>query len=74
MTKRNIRVNAVSPGLIETSMVNEIPGLEQMIQRIPMQRMGQPEEVAGAVSFLLSKDATYITGQTITVNGGIFPA
>lgn len=74
LAKRNVRVNAVSPGLIETTMVSEIPGLEQMIQRIPMQRMGQPEEVAGAVSFLLSKDATYITGQTISVNGGIFPA
>ena len=74
LAKRNVRVNAVAPGLIETSMVGEIPGLEQMIQRIPMQRMGQPEEVAGAVSFLLSKDATYITGQTISVNGGVFPA
>lgn len=74
IAKRNVRVNAVSPGLIETSMVSEIQGLEQMVQRIPMQRMGQPEEVAGVVSFLLSKDATYITGHTISVNGGLFPS
>ena len=74
LAKRNIRVNAVSPGLIETSMVEEIPQIDEMIKRIPMQRMGQPSEVAGAVSFLMSSDSTYITGQTISVNGGIFPA
>lgn len=74
LAKRNIRVNAVSPGLIETDMVSEIPSLENMVKQIPLQRMGQPEEVAGAVSFLLSKDSTYITGQTISVNGGLFPA
>ena len=74
LAKRNIRVNAVSPGLIETSMVEEIPQIDDMIKRIPMQRMGQPEEVAGAVAFLMSKDSTYITGQTLSVNGGLFPA
>ncbi len=74
LAKRNIRVNAVSPGLIETGMVEEIPNVEAMIERIPMQRMGQPEEVAGAVSFLMSPDSTYVTGQTISVNGGLFPA
>ncbi|MEM7645966.1 MAG: 3-oxoacyl-ACP reductase FabG [Pseudomonadota bacterium] len=73
LARRNIRVNAVSPGLIETSMVNETPGLEEMIQRIPMRRMGQPHEVAGAVSFLMSEDASYMTGQTVSVNGGLFP-
>ncbi len=74
LAKRNIRVNAVSPGLVETAMVEEIPHIEEMIKRIPMQRMGQPQEVAGAVSFLMSEDSTYITGQTISVNGGLFPA
>ncbi len=74
LAKRNIRVNAVSPGLIETDMVTDIPGLENMVKQIPLQRMGQPEEVAGAVSFLFSEDSTYITGQTISVNGGLFPA
>lgn len=71
---RNIRVNAVSPGLIETEMVNSIPQIEQMIARIPMRRMGTPDEVAGAVSFLCSKDASYITGHTISINGGLFPS
>lgn len=73
LAKRNIRVNAVSPGLIETGMVEEIPNIDQMIQRIPMQRMGQPQEVAGAVSFLMSENSTYVTGQTLSVNGGLFP-
>ena len=71
---RNIRVNAVSPGLIETDMVANIPQIEQMVARIPMKRMGTPDEVAGAVSFLCSKDATYITGHTISINGGLFPS
>jgi 3-oxoacyl-[acyl-carrier protein] reductase len=71
---RNIRVNAVSPGLIETGMIATIPQIEQMIARIPMKRMGTPDEVAGAVSFLCSKDATYITGHTISINGGLFPS
>ncbi len=74
LAKRNIRVNAVSPGLIETGMIEDIPNIDQMIQRIPLQRMGQPEEVAGAVSFLMSADSTYVTGQTLSVNGGLFPA
>ena len=74
LAKRNIRVNAVSPGLIETEMVNEVPNLEDMVSRIPLGRMGQGSEVAGAVSFLMSDDSTYITGQTISVNGGLFPA
>ncbi len=74
LAKRNIRVNAVSPGLIETAMVEDIPNIETMIQRIPMQRMGQPDEVAGAVAFLMSPDSTYVTGQTLSVNGGLFPA
>jgi 3-oxoacyl-[acyl-carrier protein] reductase len=71
---RGIRVNAVSPGLIETEMTENIPFLEDLKKRIPLGRIGTPEEVAGPVSFLCSKDATYITGQTISVNGGIFPA
>ena len=74
LAKRKIRVNAVSPGLIETAMVEDIPGVEEMVKKIPMQRMGQPSEVAGAVSFLMSEDSTYVTGQTLSVNGGLFPA
>jgi 3-oxoacyl-[acyl-carrier protein] reductase len=71
---RGIRVNAVSPGLIETDMIAEIPHIEKLISRIPLGRVGKVEEVSGVVSFLCSPDATYITGQTISVNGGLFPA
>jgi 3-oxoacyl-[acyl-carrier protein] reductase len=73
---RNIRVNAVSPGLIDTDMIREIPAeiLEPRKKMIPLGRFGKPEEVAGTVSFLCSEDAGYITGATISVNGGLFPA
>lgn len=70
---RNIRVNAVAPGLIETPMIADLPNPEEIIKRIPLRRMGSSEDVAGAVSFLCSKDATYITGHTLSVNGGLFP-
>jgi 3-oxoacyl-[acyl-carrier protein] reductase len=71
---RGVRINAVAPGLIETEMIQDIPMLEEMKKRIPLGRFGKPEEVAGVVSFLCSADAGYITGATISVNGGIFPA
>lgn len=70
---RGIRVNAVAPGLIETEMLDTIPQLEEFKKRIPLGRLGQPDEVSGVVSFLCSKDAGYITGTTISVNGGLFP-
>ncbi|MFH1131305.1 MAG: 3-oxoacyl-ACP reductase FabG [Pseudomonadota bacterium] len=65
-----IRVNVVAPGLIETDMIKGIP-LDDLKQKIPMARVGQPEEVARVVRFLCSNDASYITGQVITVNGGM---
>lgn len=71
---RGIRVNAVAPGLIETEMIKGIPQIEEYKKRIPMNRFGTPNEVAGAVSFLCSDDSTYITGHTISVNGGLFPS
>jgi 3-oxoacyl-[acyl-carrier protein] reductase len=73
---RNVRVNAVAPGLIETDMIHAMPAemLEHMKKRIPLGRVGSADEVAGTVSFLCSKDAGYITGATISVNGGLFPA
>jgi 3-oxoacyl-[acyl-carrier protein] reductase len=71
---RNIRVNAVSPGLVETEMIQNIPFLDEIKKRIPLGRVGKPEEVAGAVSFLCSPDSSYITGVTLSVNGGLFPA
>jgi 3-oxoacyl-[acyl-carrier protein] reductase len=71
---RGVRVNAIAPGLIETEMIQDIPFLEDLKKRIPLARLGKPEEVAGVVSFLCSSDASYITGSTISVNGGLFPA
>ena len=71
VAKRNILVNAVAPGFIETEMVSQIPK-DKVLPMVPMERFGTPEEVAGVVSFLCSPDASYITGQTLAVNGGIF--
>jgi 3-oxoacyl-[acyl-carrier protein] reductase len=68
--KRQITVNCVAPGLIETEMIHGAP-LEQILEHIPLRRIGKPEEVAAAVSFLFSDDAAYITRQVISVNGGL---
>ena len=71
LAKRNITVNCVAPGLIETQMVDEAI-LDEALKTVPMRRIGQPEEVAGLVSFLCSPEAGYITRQVISVNGGMF--
>ena len=71
LAKRAITVNAVAPGLIETDMV-EGAAVDELAKRIPMRRLGRPEEVAGVVSFLFSEDASYVTGQTLSVNGGLY--
>jgi 3-oxoacyl-[acyl-carrier protein] reductase len=71
LAKREITVNCVAPGLIETDMVDANTPLEKILEVIPMQRIGKPEEVAGAVSFLMSADAAYVTRQVISVNGGL---
>lgn len=71
VAKRNILVNAVSPGFIETEMTKDLPK-EQVIATIPMGRFGRASEVADVVSFLASDKASYITGQVIAVNGGIY--
>ena len=70
LAKREITVNCVAPGLIETEMIADVP-LEEALKLIPARRIGKPEEVAAAVSFLLSDDAAYITRQVISVNGGL---
>ena len=70
VARKNILVNAVSPGVIDTEMTQNLPK-EQMIRLIPQMRYGKPEEVAAAVSFLAGPDATYITGQVLAVNGGL---
>jgi 3-oxoacyl-[acyl-carrier protein] reductase len=71
---RGIRVNAVAPGLVATEMVENVPNIEELKKRIPLGRFAKPEEVAGVISFLCSQDASYMTGQTVSVNGGLFPA
>ena len=71
LAKRQITVNCVAPGLVETDMVDENVPLDEILKMIPMQRSGTADEVAGVVSFLLSKDAAYVTRQVIAVNGGL---
>ena len=70
--RRNIRVNAVAPGVIDTSMAATIPAnvREEMMKNVPLGRFGTTEEVAHVVLFLCSPLASYITGQTIEINGG----
>ena len=71
--KRDITINAVAPGFISTDMTEQNDGVnsEYLIKEIPMGRFGEPEEVADLVSFLCSEQASYITGQTIHINGGL---
>jgi 3-oxoacyl-[acyl-carrier protein] reductase len=68
---RNILVNAVSPGFVETEMVKELP-LDKILPTIPLGRMGTVQEVASVVTFLCSDLSSYITGQVISVNGGVY--
>lgn len=70
VAKRNITVNAVAPGFIRSDMTQEIDP-NQIKQMVPMGRIGEPEEVAHVVSFLVSNKASYITGEVININGGI---
>ncbi|MDN3640792.1 3-oxoacyl-ACP reductase FabG [Simiduia curdlanivorans] len=70
LAKRKITVNCVAPGLIETEMVSDELA-EHALKMIPAQRLGQVQEVAAAVAFLMSEDAGYITRQVISVNGGL---
>ena len=70
----NIQVNAVAPGTTETSLIQDWDesALANIVKQIPLKRLGQPADVAGAVMFLVSPQTTFITGQTISVNGGLF--
>ena len=70
LAKRKITVNCVAPGLIETDMLKDVP-VEEIRGSIPMRRLGQPEEVAAVVNFLISEEAGYVTRQVISVNGGL---
>jgi 3-oxoacyl-[acyl-carrier protein] reductase len=71
LAKRQFTVNCVAPGLIETEMVDENVPITEILRAIPAQRVGTAEEVAAAVGFLLSADATYETRQVLAVNGGL---
>jgi len=74
LAKRNVTVNAVAPGFIETDMTAVLPekAREALLQEIPLERLGAPEDVANAVWFLVSPLADYVTGQVLSVNGGMY--
>lgn len=71
VAKRNITVNAVAPGFIRTDMTSQLDEKE-LIKLVPVNRFGEAEEVADLVSFLISKKSSYITGEIININGGIY--
>ena len=72
LAQKEITVNCVAPGLIDTEMAElDEFAMKIAMEMIPMQRTGRPEEVAGVISFLMSEDASYITRQVISVNGGM---
>jgi len=72
--KRDITINSVAPGFISTDMTEQNEGVnsDYLVKEIPLGRFGEPNEVASLVSFLCSEDASYITGQTVHINGGLY--
>jgi 3-oxoacyl-[acyl-carrier protein] reductase len=71
---RNVTANAVAPGFIDTAMTQRLPESvkQQLLEQIPLARLGTPQDIAHAVKFLVSDDAAYITGQVLHVNGGMW--
>jgi 3-oxoacyl-[acyl-carrier protein] reductase len=71
---RNITVNCVAPGLIDTDMTRALPDVQRdaILQKVPLNRFGQSDEVAAAVVFLAGPKAGYITGTTLHINGGMY--
>jgi 3-oxoacyl-[acyl-carrier protein] reductase len=74
MGSRGITVNAIAPGYIATDMTKDLPEelKQKMLASVPLGRMGTPEDIANAVKFLVSDDASYITGHVLAVNGGMY--
>jgi 3-oxoacyl-[acyl-carrier protein] reductase len=74
LATRNITVNCIAPGFIESPMTDKLSDTQkdQIAKKIPMQRMGRPEEIAHGVLFLASEQSSYITGNTLHINGGMF--
>jgi 3-oxoacyl-[acyl-carrier protein] reductase len=74
LASRNITVNIVAPGIIKTDMTSKLSAqvIDEYIKNIPLNYMGEPDDIACAVAFLASEDARYITGQTLAVNGGMY--
>jgi 3-oxoacyl-[acyl-carrier protein] reductase len=66
-----LRVNAVAPGIVDTAFLDGVPGIRDRGPQLPLRRIGRPEEVASVVAFLLSEDASYLTGEIVDVNGGL---
>ncbi|MDD4736567.1 MAG: 3-oxoacyl-[acyl-carrier-protein] reductase [Kiritimatiellae bacterium] len=76
LAKRNVRANAVAPGFIQTKMTDALPEniQQEMMKNIPMARFGKPEDVANVVAFLASDEAAYVTGQVLSICGGMVTA
>lgn len=74
LARRNVRINGVAPGVVHTDLVNSLPTdfVSRLEQETPLGRLGQPEEVAGVISFLLSEESSYMTGTTVVISGGRF--
>ena len=72
--KKNITINAIAPGFIQTDMIETLPKdyLDNIIENIPMSRLGMPDDVSRACKFLASEDANYITGQVLSIDGGLY--
>jgi 3-oxoacyl-[acyl-carrier protein] reductase len=74
LARRNVTVNAVTPGFISTEMTDVLPEKvrEELIKQIPLERLGNPDDIANAVYFLASDMGSYITGHVLSINGGMY--